>query len=272
MCVSVSSVSSPLTVSVSPTSASPGRPMVTVTLPSASISAAEMYSSPSPMLTVGAAGAVVSMVSSPSAVPVLPASSVATTSTVWALSSSASGQVSDQVPSPLLVASWVAPSMVTSTVASGSSMVPLSSGVVSLVTRSLTVTTGAVVSTVALAVPGSLSLPAASVTVAVTSSVSPSAGAVTWVTTSPAVMCASVNSVSSPLTVSVSPASALVPDRPMVTVTLPSSPISSAEMYSSPSPMATIGASGAMVSISNSTASEGAELLSASSAITATAL
>src|SRR5690554_639687 len=162
MCVSVSSVSSPLTVSVSPAAASPGRPMVTVTLPSSSISAAEMYSSPSPMLTVGAAGAVVSMVSSPSAVPVLPASSVATTSTVWALSSSASGQVSDQVPSPLLVASWVAPSMVTSTVASGSSMVPLSSGVVSLVTRSLTVTTGAVVSIVRspVAVPV---LPASSV-------------------------------------------------------------------------------------------------------------
>ena len=120
--------------------------------------------------------------------------------------------------------------MVTTTVAVGSSTVPVSAGAVSLVVTSLMVTTGATASTVSDA--GPLVLPASSVAVAVTTT--PSANGVSGVTLqlpSPSAMTVK-SGVPSPSTstFTVAPASAV----PVISVPLPAS---------------TVGAAGAVVSI-----------------------
>ena len=80
----------------------------------------------------------------------------------------------------------------------------------------------AAVSNVALSEPDKDTLPATSVIVAVTVKVSPSSGDATVVNTSSAAICSAVKVMSVPFTVKVSPATALVSVKEMVTFTAPS--------------------------------------------------
>ena len=71
-----------------------------------------------------------------------------------------------------------------------------------------------------------------------TSNVSPSFGASTLTMISPAAMSSAVNTVSSPLTITLSPATASA-GKSILTSTLPSASISSAVIHSSPLPITT---------------------------------
>ncbi|GAA5558525.1 hypothetical protein Asch01_03289 [Acinetobacter schindleri] len=99
-------------------------------------------------------------------------------------------------------------------------------------------TSGAVVSTTALSANGADSLPTASLIETTTSKVSPSFGASTLTVISPAVMSSVVNTVSSPLTITLSPATASA-GKSTLTSTLSSASISAAEIHSSPLPITT---------------------------------
>ena len=120
--------------------------------------------------------------------------------------------------------------MVTTTIAFGSSTVPVSSGVASLVVKSLIVTTGATASTVSDA--GALTLPASSVAVAVTTT--PSARGVVGVT----------DQFPSPSAMTVKSG---VPSPSTSTFTV--APASAVPVMSVPLPASTVGDAGAVVSI-----------------------
>ena len=94
---------------------------------------------PSPVV-----GAVVSIITLPSVLPLFPALLVAITVTavLSSLRSETTLSINVQVPSPLLVATYSTSLIITITTAFGSSTVPVSCGVVSLVIKSLKVTVG----------------------------------------------------------------------------------------------------------------------------------
>ena len=122
----------------------------------------------------GAFGAIVSIVTVPVSVPTLPAKSVAVTVTLCGPSPNTGNTLSGRVhvPSPLFTAGKSTPSTFTTIVAFGSLIVPLKSGVESLVNSSFNATTGGKPSPSTISVPGNETFPAKSVAVAVT--VSPS--------------------------------------------------------------------------------------------------
>ena len=136
-----------LTRIVSPATAPAGIVTLTSTFPLSSLLLRmPLLFASSLMLTVGV---LLSVITIPLSVPSLPAGSVATTeiSVIPSAGNCAtvlSGSV--HVPSPLLVASYSTPPIITVIVAVGSSTVPVSSGVRSLVVRLFIVTFGAVVS------------------------------------------------------------------------------------------------------------------------------
>ena len=120
------------------------------------------------------AGAVVSTVPSSSALPLLPAGSSTSAVTLTGPSGNSSGTSTSKVPSSLtvVVTTWVSPlesvTVTVTTVPSGSSVVPVMVGVVSLpVSGTSTVITGAVVSIMPLSSAVPL-LPASSSTSATT--------------------------------------------------------------------------------------------------------
>ena len=101
-----------------------------------------------------------------------------------------------------------------------------------------TITSGARRSTAASAETSLDSLPFLSLIITSTSKVSPSFGASTLTVILPAVMSSAVKTVSSPLTITLSPATASL-GKTILTPTLPSVSISSAVIHLSPLPMVT---------------------------------
>ena len=132
---------------VSPTTAPAGIATLTSTFPLSSLLLRmPLLFVSSLMVTVGV---LLSVITVPLSVPSLPAGSVATTEISVTPSAGNCATVlsgSVHVPSPLLVASYSTPPIITVIVAVGSSTVPVSSGVRSFVVRLFIVTFGAVVS------------------------------------------------------------------------------------------------------------------------------
>ena len=107
---------------------------------------------------------------------------------------------------------------------------------------------GAIVSTVvAVASVGIDTLPAASLIVAVTVKAVPNTGAGTFTVVLPAAISAATNACSISFTVTVSPTTAFA-GKPTIISTLLSASISFSVISLSPLPIATVGASGTMVS------------------------
>ena len=247
--------STPFTSTMSPT-AMPvvGKPTLTSTSPAAT-SSDVIVSSPLPISTkVGAEGAMVSTVASAeTSSDLLPAASLMLTSTSKVLPSAGASTLTMILPatmssavktvsSPLTITlspaiTSAGKSILTSTLPSASiSSAEIHSSPLPMVIESGA--EGSVVSTAASAETSLDSLPSLSLIITSTSKVSPSFGASTLTVISPAAMSSAVRTVSSPLTITLSPATASA-GKSILTSTLPFISISSAVIHSSPLPMVT---------------------------------